>query len=354
MPTIRFDNLVCQQTQDIDGTDEAFLAFFRDGEYIGNIFREMRSNQQLAFGFDLEYTDSLRVQLWEIDDPTLGDPHDFIGEIDLDAAAQSGETVLSRSGARYTLSWTIAPAAAADPQLQLAVRRDQSTMSAEERTRFLDGITQLITDGTWGQLVVDHAGPESTFPFLNHGFVEPRTVSTQRFLPWHRVYLRRLEENLQQIDARIFLPYWRGWADRAIPQWLEGFTPNVPLPNNGIVGQPNPLPVTRGPAGTSFPSRGQVINELSSTDFTTMTTALEGGSHGDVHVAVGGTMRNASIASADVLFWMHHCEIDRLWSLWQAVRQGRPLLNGPNRQMTPWAEDVSQVLDHEDFGYVYT
>ena len=78
-----------------------------------------------------------------------------------------------------------------------------------------------------------------------------------------------------------------------------------------------------------------------------------GGSHGSVHVAVGGTLRNASIASADVLFWMHHCEIDRLWYLWQEARQGGPLLSGMNRQMTPWDEDVSEVLGTQALGYVY-
>ena len=45
MATVRFDRFSCQQAQDLDGTDEAFLAFFLDGEYIGNIFREMRSGQ---------------------------------------------------------------------------------------------------------------------------------------------------------------------------------------------------------------------------------------------------------------------------------------------------------------------
>ena len=38
MATVRFDRFSCQQAQDVDGTDEAFLAFFLDGEYIGNVF----------------------------------------------------------------------------------------------------------------------------------------------------------------------------------------------------------------------------------------------------------------------------------------------------------------------------
>ena len=80
---------------------------------------------------------------------------------------------------------------------------------------------------------------------------------------------------------------------------------------------------------------------------------LEGGSHGAVHVAVGSPMRNAVIASADVLFWMHHCEIDRLWSLWQEVRKSNPVLSITSRRMTPWGEDVSDVLSTQAFGYRY-
>lgn len=350
MPTIRFDNLSCTTAQDADGQDEAFLAFFVDGEYVGNVYRPLRSNSQSPLGFELEYQNNLRIQLWEIDNPAAGNPHDFIGEINLDAGTRSGNGQLQRSGADYTLDWTIID----DVSLgATTVRRDQATLSPTERSRFLDGITALIANGVYGDLVVSHAGEDSSFPHLNHGFVAPSNVSQQRFLPWHRVYLLRLEEALQQLDPRIFVPFWRGWADRSIPVWLANFTPDVPLDGNGINGQPNPLPVTRAEIRARYPRLANVQFELRPTDFTTMTLGLEGGSHGSVHVAVGGTMRNASIASADVLFWMHHCEIDRLWYLWQEARQGGPLLSGMNRQMTPWNEDVSDVLGTQALGYVY-
>ncbi|MCH7564918.1 MAG: tyrosinase family protein [Gemmatimonadetes bacterium] len=350
MPTIRFDSLTCVTAQDLDGQDEAFLAFFVDGEYIGNVYRPMRSNTQLALGFELEYQNTLRIQLWEVDDPAGGNAHDFIGEINLDSGVQTGNEQLLRAGGDYTLDWTLVQQ---DGPAETIVRRDQVTMSAAERTRFRDGIDALIADGTFGDLVVSHAGADGSFLFRNHGFVPPSSISIQRFLPWHRVYLRRLEEALQQVDSRIFLPYWRGWADRGIPAWLADFTPDVALPGSGIDGQPNPLPVTRAENPSRYPTISMVQTELAPADYTQMTTRLEGGSHGAVHMAVGGTMRNAVIASADVLFWMHHCEIDRLWSLWQAVRQGNPLLSITNREMTPWNEDVSDVLSTQEFGYLY-
>ena len=58
-------------------------------------------------------------------------------------------------------------------------------------------------------------------------------------------------------------------------------------------------------------------------------------------------------ASADILFWLHHCEIDRLWAVWQRTNNAGPSLSGPNRIMQPWNEDFSQVHNTEDIGYSY-
>jgi tyrosinase len=38
-----------------------------------------------------------------------------------------------------------------------------------------------------------------------------------------------------------------------------------------------------------------------------------------VHVNVGGLMSNISVAAGDPIFFVHHCQIDRLWAAWQAA-----------------------------------
>lgn len=352
MATVRFDRFACEQAQDPDGTDEAFLAFFVDDQYVGNISQNLSSGQEITLGFELEYDSQIRTQLWEVDNPDLGNPHDLLGENTFDTTAGPGTAIYDRAGARYLLEWTVLDVPVSPPP-PVTVRRDQASLSSAERTRFLDGINQLIASGIYGTLVVQHSGPAGDFEYRNHAFVPPQAISAQRFLPWHRVYLRRLEEALQQIDPRIFLPYWRGWADRDIPTWLANFTPSVPLPST-LPGQPNPLPVTRNPGGTgTMPTIADVRRELQPTDYTTMSNRLETGSHGDVHVWVGGAMQNPLIASADVLFWLHHCEVDRLWFLWQSSRTDVPSLAGPDRTMTPWTEDVSDTLDTQNMGYTY-
>jgi hypothetical protein len=42
---------------------------------------------------------------------------------------------------------------------------------------------------------------------------------------------------------------------------------------------------------------------------------LEGGPHDNVHGAVGGFM-GAFMSPVDPIFWLHHCNIDRLWAIW--------------------------------------
>ncbi|KAM0080969.1 hypothetical protein ACKRZS_006869 [Fusarium odoratissimum] len=43
---------------------------------------------------------------------------------------------------------------------------------------------------------------------------------------------------------------------------------------------------------------------------------LEGGPHGAIHSAIGGDMI-PNTSPNDPIFFLHHTQIDRLWSLWQ-------------------------------------
>jgi tyrosinase len=41
------------------------------------------------------------------------------------------------------------------------------------------------------------------------------------------------------------------------------------------------------------------------------------GLHADVHAWVGGTMRDLLTSPADPLFWLHHANIDRIYTSWR-------------------------------------
>jgi tyrosinase len=227
----------------------------------------------------------------------------------------------------------------------MAVRKSATQMTDAEKQRFRDVITQLIQNGTYGQLVSHHANMMHNM-HSSMGF-----VGRQRFLPWHRVYLLRLEEAMQAIDSLSFIPYWGWTTQRWVPPWLSNFRPTVNVPGQGNiavarnVGAPPPLPT-----GSDV---SDVLSETTYTDFTTQLEFI----HNDVHGWVGGTMSLITTSPADPLFWLHHAQVDRLWSQWQAKSSNagkNPILSGNNRIMDPWPETAAQVRSITSLGYSYS
>jgi hypothetical protein len=87
--------------------------------------------------------------------------------------------------------------------------------------------------------------------------------------------------------------------------------------------------------------------------------------HNRTHVWIGGTM-SGSDSPNDPLFFLHHCNIDRLWALWQFRHPGQqypevvpnvvPPGNRPhglNDAMPPWTTKPIDVLNHVALGYTY-
>jgi tyrosinase len=87
--------------------------------------------------------------------------------------------------------------------------------------------------------------------------------------------------------------------------------------------------------------------------FNTFAQALEG-IHNSGHVWVGGSMGSISFAPCDPVFWMHHCEIDRIWAEWQGANPSQnPGLVGAAGIMDPWAETEVDTRDIMALGYSY-
>jgi len=73
-------------------------------------------------------------------------------------------------------------------------------MTNEEKARFLNGIQTLISNGQYGPHVSHHADMKHNM----HGSMGP--IGVQRFLPWHRVYLFKLEQSFKySIQKSLFL-----------------------------------------------------------------------------------------------------------------------------------------------------
>src|SRR5216683_2521275 len=176
---------------------------------------------------------------------------------------------------------------------------------------------------------------------------------TERFLPWHRIYLILLEQQLRAIHPDVYIPYWDWTVDRGFPSWLAGYTPTVTTPAQGAI------TVTRSPHDPNFlPTVAEIGNVMANNNFANFRGQLEG-YHGSVHVWVGGTMGAIPTAPCDPVFFMHHANIDRIWSQWQAANPGKnPDLPGPNPGpnspvMDPWSYTEADTRTTAGLGHTY-
>jgi hypothetical protein len=127
--------------------------------------------------------------------------------------------------------------------LMVRVRKNANRLGAIERDRFLAALATLNGQGQgifrqYRDTHVDQSRREA------HG--------GPAFLPWHRAYLLDLERELQRVDGRVALPYWR--FDEAAPNVFSttfmglsdnlgrvGFAAGHPLLNWSTDGQPGIL-----------------------------------------------------------------------------------------------------------------
>ena len=217
----------------------------------------------------------------------------------------------------------------------LCVRRDHRILTTDEQNRFINAFSQINAMNALGPLVDIHSNAVHQM----HG--------NPRFLPWHRIYLLRLEELLQMIDPTVCIPYWKSSEEQGFPSWLLGFTPTVNL-------MTGPHTVTRNiGVFAALPDAAAVAAAMANGTFNTFSPALEG-VHDSGHVWVGGSMLSIPTAPADPVFWMHHCEIDRIWAEWQANNPSQnPNLAGAAAIMDPWSETEVDTRDITALGYSY-
>lgn len=152
-----------------------------------------------------------------------------------------------------------------------------------------------------------------TFHCLHH---EPR------FLAWHRIHLKRFEDALRTVP---------GCADVTLPYW-DLTTPIPPVLYEAPFGQYTvQAPIGHGydPYTTSKFAPARIAANLARYRIGTLiTAALQKGSwelfnpafwqvHDDGHDSIGPTMGNQDVSSFDPIFWVYHCNLDRLWLKWQ-------------------------------------
>lgn len=271
-------------------------------------------------------------------------------------------------------------------------RKNQATLTAQEKSRFVAAVLALKANGKYDQYVADHRD----FAMGAH--------RGPGFLPWHREFLRRCEQDLQSVDSGVTLPYWDWSVDNSPVSSIwnaDLMGGNGRIPDGQVMTGPFAFaggnwPINVRPAGdpdqflkrrfgtavASLPTPADVAAALAEPVYDVSPWNLSSASglrnklegwisspppqlHNRVHVWVGGSMLPMESPN-DPVFFMHHCFIDKLWADWQAAHPGQGYVpvsgaaagHNLNDAMEPWAsrgETVTpaNVLDHNALGYAY-
>lgn len=238
---------------------------------------------------------------------------------------------------------------------------------------------------------------------------------TWYFFPWHRGYLIALEAQLRQDivslggPANWALPYWSYFGGTNQYQMPPAFREKR-LPDGSAnalfvamrygpdadanIYVPTPAGKAAHPGDPNFPYGAVTDNSMKNNLFTGTNSATPppgfggpetgfahfGETHGNfesnphdlVHVYVGGGISNTKFglmadpgtAALDPIFYLHHCNIDRMWAVWNTSGNSNPndpnWLNGPTQQFampTPggqtWYYTPGQVADLSLLDYTY-
>ena len=258
----------------------------------------------------------------------------------------------------------------------MSVRKNAKFLTPSEREAFVRACVMMKADivnpgappadrfDRWDQFVAIHrliqnANTPATSN-VNFGHGGPGAYG---FLSWHRYFLYLLEQQLQSYVPGVMLPYW-DWSDPVGTIAVEDFlgpSGDAASSNQVRLGyfaaeQPGtganttPLPpwwpatltgwhlhaafgVWAGPlrraigAAASLPSAATLRSALDMGTYHSFQNAVESGSgtapfhglHNNLHgwFGGGGHMSSVVVSPFDPIFYLHHCNADRLWAMWQ-------------------------------------
>ena len=326
----------------------------------------------------------------------------------------------------------------------MGIRKNAKFLTPSERASLVQALVMMKADivnpgappadrySRWDQYVAIHRliqnanTPSASNVNFGHG-----GSGAYGFGPWHRYFLYLLEQQLQIYVPGVMLPYWdwtdptgtimvadllgpngdpassnevrQGYFAKEAPGTGANLTPAPAWWPAGLTGW-NLHPAFGTWAGAlkrniglvaALPSVATLRSVLDKTTYPTFQNALESGAgtsplhglHNALHVWFGDGchMRSVVVSPFDPMFYLHHCNIDRLWAMWQMdghateypLSGGNPEHNR-NDPMYPWVGSASgyssnysfapitmpdfsalgvktaaDVLDHRALGYSY-
>lgn len=202
-----------------------------------------------------------------------------------------------------------------------AVRRDRTKAGEIARIYPNPSPEKTLAQEVWNTCQPHHAGSVEDY-----------------FLPWHRMYVFFFERIIRKISGNpgFTLPYWN------YSSTTSQFGPRLPARFRNPSNSQNPLfrPDRNGLANNGQPIDQNSPGALNLSVLQECTYSPQGSQsgfnmnldmnlHGNVHVLVGNQVGMGRVpwAANDPIFWMHHCNIDRLWASWNRAGRQNPTSN---------------------------
>lgn len=304
----------------------------------------------------------------------------------------------------------------------MGCRRNVSKLAPSEKTAYVSAVLALKAESITSVAFPDAwaAGARNRYDVYVwvHLLVMGGAHKAPAFTPWHREFLRQFELDLQRVsgNAEMTIPYWDwitakestdpGWpftddfmggmgtgADSRVEtgQFAESagyWIMNVRTGATGGSARDNTTYLRRnsGQAPSDLPTTTERTKCLIRVNYdaapfieTSITTALSDASfrksleyllHNGPHEWVGGNMMPMTSPN-DPVFFLHHCNIDRYWAIWEQKSPGgftnyQPVSGTPNHSLNntmimlaqdffnfPVLNTPNQLLDHRTLGFMY-
>lgn len=240
--------------------------------------------------------------------------------------------------------------------VMVRVRKNADTLSPGERQRFLSALATLNGHnravGPSDEILKYAIVHGAAFNYGIHG----GGVGNPLFLAWHRAFILSLERELQAIDARVTIPYWR--FDRPSSRiftadFMGTVRGGASVPGGTRVqfaAGTNPLAGWRMPGmavlvrGSSAQDAEKALQNVFTIDQFLPLASILGGTgidkyagidptrgansrlervhHNYAHVSFGGGPVTSGESPRDPAFFLLHTNVDRAYAEWQA-RFGR-------------------------------
>ncbi|KAK9717838.1 hypothetical protein K7432_005932 [Basidiobolus ranarum] len=227
-------------------------------------------------------------------------------------------------------------------------RKNVLNLSRWERQEFFTAIKKIKSTGEYDVLVKQYM---DVYQGIHGGNL---------YLPFHRHFLKRVEQSMQKYYPSVNLPYWDYTADWAAPHFspalelmgygggngrLKSCINDGPL-KNFQMNVPEKRCVKRGyfknEVVSAFMNEVALDNILKYSETFPKINSMLKGVNGMVTYPLGGDIRNVQLMVNDPLYFLIQANTDRLWTRWQHLHPDHEIYM-PDVELNPWKVQIKSI-----------